>query len=56
MTDTMTPGRALAQYVTDKTAEYGGRFLPERCGMPRFHGDEPHGAWVPITEEEAKAR
>lgn len=43
-------------YVTDPKAEYGGRFLPERCGMPRFHGREPHGSWVPISEEEANAR
>lgn len=41
-------------YVTE--AGNRGRFLPERCGMPRFHGDEPHGAWVPITDEEASAR
>jgi len=42
-------------YVTDKTQPYGYRKLPEKCGLPRFHEEREHGAWVPMTEEELNA-
>jgi hypothetical protein len=39
-------------YVTDRAQPYGYRKLPEKCGLPRFHEEREHGAWIPMTEEE----
>ena len=39
-------------YEDDRTQPYGYRILPEKCGLPRWHEEREHGAWVPMTEEE----
>lgn len=49
------PACSTQHYVDDKSQPFGYRKLPEKCGLPRFHEERDHGAWVPIVDDEQGA-